>query len=346
MAYKCRRYLPALLCGAVLATTISVHFPQLLVRGPSGSASALEQSSPQQPRLTMCTMAQNDLPYLVEWIEFHMAVGFSYVFICDDGSEDNTTDIGDLYRTRNKSYVEIVPSPNLKAGIPGQHACYAACKEATSTFTDWWFVADSDEYLHSQNYGNIAQYMATVPLEVSQVVVNPVRFGVHDTEVGRFKNHLKLLNGSERLQYVGPSGSAAQLLTQQQVYRGASNACGEPEEAIRAAFPCCTKTSKNGWPLCDNGLGKSLARVSSTEKLILHQHETNGSTLTVSADNLRINHYYTRSEEDARLKAEKWNKPDPLDVFLESNMYWTAIEDRSMQRYRTDLVLRMADLSS
>ena len=36
--------------------------------------------------------------------------------------------------------MHMIPSPVLKGGIPGQIACYAACKKATLSFTDWWFV--------------------------------------------------------------------------------------------------------------------------------------------------------------------------------------------------------------
>ena len=94
-------------------------------------------------------------------------------------------------------------------------------------------------------------------------------------------------------------------------------------------------------PGCSAGMGKSLARASATEKLDIHTHQTTGETVHVSSDNLRINHYYTRSERDVELKAAKWNKDDPITVFKEANDYWTAIEDRSLQRYEAALEQRM-----
>lgn len=82
-----------------------------------------------------------ELPHQATEEKTAVPAGFSYVFICDDGSDDNSTSMNELYKARDQEYVQIIPSPVLKGGIPGQHACYAACKEATLAFTDWWFVA-------------------------------------------------------------------------------------------------------------------------------------------------------------------------------------------------------------
>lgn len=66
-----------------------------------------------------------------------MLAGFSHVYICDDNSDDNSTMLTELYKSKKKEYMQIVPAP-----VPnGQHACFAKCKEATLAFTDWWFVA-------------------------------------------------------------------------------------------------------------------------------------------------------------------------------------------------------------
>ena len=94
-------------------------------------------------------------------------------------------------------------------------------------------LQDTDEYLHSQNFGNVAEYIASVPQEISQLVVSPVRFGVSNKEIGRFKNTLLVDNVTGHFQYVGDNGSDAQLITQQQVHRGAANALGEAEGDIR-----------------------------------------------------------------------------------------------------------------
>ena len=196
--------------------------------------------------------------------------GFSHVFICDDGSDDNSTSILDLYKSRSYEYLHMIPAPVLKGGMPGQKACFAACKEATLAFTDWWFVAvhsmlwskwymvllhrsrcynssvqclelddnflvcqDSDEYLHSPSHGNVASYVATIPPKVSHLVVEPVRFGVRDLTIGRFKNELQSMNGTDKMRYSAADGSKAQLISQLQVHRGASNSFGEPEEILQ-----------------------------------------------------------------------------------------------------------------
>ena len=97
-------------------------------------------------------------------------------------------------------------------------------------------LQDTDEYLHSQSHGNVAAYVATLPPGISQITVQPVRFGVHDLEVGRFRNDLQVMNSTDRLQYCAPGGGEAQLISQTQLYRGASKFFGEPEKEIQACL--------------------------------------------------------------------------------------------------------------
>ena len=58
-----------------------------------------EQSSADSPiRLVACAQLKNEVPYVVEWIEFHRLVGFSHLVIYDDYSTDNIGLLETLYR--------------------------------------------------------------------------------------------------------------------------------------------------------------------------------------------------------------------------------------------------------
>jgi Glycosyl transferase family 2 len=48
-------------------------------------------------RVTACTIVRNELPYLIEWIEFHRLVGFHRLVVYDDNSTDGTHLLGQLY---------------------------------------------------------------------------------------------------------------------------------------------------------------------------------------------------------------------------------------------------------
>lgn len=61
-------------------------------------SSDLPESAPRGPRLVACTLVKNELPYVVEWVEFHRLQGFSRIVIYDDSSDDNIALLETLYR--------------------------------------------------------------------------------------------------------------------------------------------------------------------------------------------------------------------------------------------------------
>ena len=70
------------------------------LRETQGRNQSLAAAQPDlsAPRLVACTLVKNELPYIVEWIEFHRIMGFSRIVIYDDRSDDNTSLLETLYR--------------------------------------------------------------------------------------------------------------------------------------------------------------------------------------------------------------------------------------------------------
>ena len=60
-------------------------------------------------------------------------------------------------------------------------------------------------------------------------------------------------------------------------------------------------------------------------------------TLRPAVNELRGNHYYYRSVEDAKKKTVDWNKPDPLDGVLRVGDYWNSVNDIGITRFVDDL---------
>ncbi|RZA21105.1 MAG: hypothetical protein EOP02_17490, partial [Proteobacteria bacterium] len=56
-------------------------------------------------RIVACVQLRNELPYLVEWVEFHRLMGFTHLAIYDDGSHDSSHLIERLYRQHGREYV-------------------------------------------------------------------------------------------------------------------------------------------------------------------------------------------------------------------------------------------------
>lgn len=57
------------------------------------------------------------VPYLVEWIEFHHLMGFTHLAIYDDGSHDNAHLIEQLYRQHRREYVSYDKQPELEGDL-------------------------------------------------------------------------------------------------------------------------------------------------------------------------------------------------------------------------------------
>ena len=71
------------------------HLREVQARNQS---SDVQDADPRGPRLVACTLVKNELPYVVEWVEFHRLQGFSRIVIYDDSSDDNISLLETLYR--------------------------------------------------------------------------------------------------------------------------------------------------------------------------------------------------------------------------------------------------------
>ena len=99
-------------------------------------------------RLLACTLLKNEVPYLVEWIEFHRLVGFSHLVIYDDGSEDHADLIERFYKQQGRRYVsyetisEWDDNPrNRRTNAGGE------CLKKYKHLADWIIHLDIDEFI-------------------------------------------------------------------------------------------------------------------------------------------------------------------------------------------------------
>lgn len=95
----------------------------------------------------LCAVAimWNEGPDLQEWIEFQRLVGIQHVYLYDDGSTDNSSEIVSSYI--ETGYVTLVPWAAFFAGFAQQRLAYA---HALCTFGPrwrWMAFIDIDEFL-------------------------------------------------------------------------------------------------------------------------------------------------------------------------------------------------------
>ncbi len=165
---------------------VKAAHPQLhaqYLEQPSVDVSSIADDSstllpPQKVRLVACTLLKNELPYLVEWIEFHKAVGFSRLVIYDDGSDDNVALVERMYREHGRDYVSY--EANTQQNDPRMRRVNAAgeCLQKYRDQADWIIHLDVDEFVWSPKYSNLQHYFSNAVSEDTHILyAGATRFG-------------------------------------------------------------------------------------------------------------------------------------------------------------------------
>jgi hypothetical protein len=95
--------------------------------------------------LSAVVIAKDEASYLVEWLEFHRLVGFEHVYLYDNGSTDGTPQV--LRPYLQSGYVTFIPwaSYDLDGRIQYQAYAHALCNFGPSW--RWMAFIDVDEFL-------------------------------------------------------------------------------------------------------------------------------------------------------------------------------------------------------
>jgi hypothetical protein len=93
--------------------------------------------------LSVAAIFKNEAPYLREWIEFHRMVGVEHFYLYDNGSTDNP--VLELREYVMENVVTLRPWP----GKVAQKAAYEAALVQSRDASRWLAFIDLDEYLWS-----------------------------------------------------------------------------------------------------------------------------------------------------------------------------------------------------
>lgn len=102
-------------------------------------------------QLSICTVFQDDAPYLKEWIEFHKLQWVEHFYLYNNNSTDNFLEILEPYIKTNE--VTLVAWPQKHKPANGhawngvQTRAYKNCIKKYGTETKWLAVIDTDEFL-------------------------------------------------------------------------------------------------------------------------------------------------------------------------------------------------------
>ncbi|KAK9848572.1 hypothetical protein WJX84_010906 [Apatococcus fuscideae] len=220
---------------------------------------------------------KNELPYLVEWIEFHKVVGFSHLVIYDDGSQDNAALIERLYKQHGRDYVSYEANVWHDDARLRRINAGGECLKKYKHLADWIIHLDIDEFTWSPKYSNLRDYFQTeVPSHTHILYVGATRFGwEHMRHRHTYSlQEVKDSGGNVSVKLTNPHG--VQLVTQTHFHRAPDKRFTEPEELLKESNEKCARWKKQVGRLspcmndADEIYGKTFIRAAYAEGLWTH----------------------------------------------------------------------------
>jgi Domain of unknown function. len=267
-----------------------------------------EQKTKFEYEIGLVSIAKNEGPYLREWIEYHKLVGISKFYFYDNESEDNTAEI-------LKSYIDqgIVEYTHIKGKGMQLNAYNDAIKKHKHRCRYMGFI-DLDEYI-----------MPTKPFKSINIIVDEILNNAKKGAAGVGINWA--LYGSS-----GHISRPTGLITENYINRGINSHWGN----IHIKVICNPRLVKDYISPHYPFYIKGAYSVSECDgKRII-----GWGTDKISYTNIRINHYYCKSEEDyirkvSRGLGDRDGKYD-MSRFNEYNL--NDMKDEAMLVYQKKLM--------
>jgi hypothetical protein len=214
--------------------------------------------------LSICAIYRDEAPYMPEWLEFHRLLGVERFYMWNNRSSDN--------------HMEVL-APYIEEGIvvwrdwpmfPGQRECYEQCLADYRRESRWIAFIDLDEFLFSPTRRLLTDVLSDFEAHPG-VVVNMLYYGTSGHETP--PPGLVIENYTRRLGLARPRNRHVKSIV-------------NPERTLRIGHVAHYFIYADRTRAVDERFRPS------------HGHETN----ELSVDLLRINHYFTRSQDERRAK--------------------------------------------
>jgi glycosyltransferase involved in cell wall biosynthesis len=146
---------------------------------------------------TVCLIAKNEAPYLVEWLAHYLCLGFDRIVVYDNGSTDGTAALVQCAAALFPRIVHYRPWPDQ----PGQAPQLPAYRDAVARCdTEWIAFFDADEFLVLKEDRVVGSFLDGFPPDAGSVAVNWLLFGSsgeveHRDELQALRFRLAARNG-------------------------------------------------------------------------------------------------------------------------------------------------------
>ncbi|MES2494808.1 MAG: glycosyltransferase family 2 protein [Pseudomonadota bacterium] len=126
----------------------------------------------RSPGVTLCAIARNEGPYLLEWIAWHRLLGIERIVLYSNESDDGSDDL--LARLGALGVIDYRPWP----GVEGRSSQLAAYQDAiVRCETRWIAFLDLDEFMNLKSDDSVGDFLMRFPPDVGAIGLNWRLFG-------------------------------------------------------------------------------------------------------------------------------------------------------------------------
>ncbi|MEM1171057.1 MAG: glycosyltransferase family 92 protein [Cyanobacteria bacterium P01_H01_bin.35] len=251
----------------------------------------------EKATLSICAIMKNEGPYLREWLEFHKLVGVERFYLYNNHSSDNTLDILGPYRENNEVVMQNWPVRNGQ-----QMKAYNHFLEKYKHESKWIAFIDLDEFVFPTEKNDLREILEEFS-NVPAVGVNWLIFGTSGYQ--KKPQGLQIENFTKRAKEDFRPNLNFKCIVQS-------------EFTIKCTTPHHFVYVNDGVAVSEN-YEKLLESISSKH----------------SVKKLRINHYFTRSMEEALNKIKRGRATVNHKRKIGEVKYHdrNEVEDLTIQRY-------------
>ena len=283
-------------------------------------------SSNRRDYLALCAIFKNEARYFQEWIEFHRLVGVEHFYLYENHSDDDYASVLEPYVREGIVTLHSWPAD------PGQNSAYTHCANTYAGRAEWIGFVDADEFFFAPGGDLHAALREFESPEVGGVAVNYVNFGT--------SGHVETPSGLVLENYLRRAGHKTAL-----DLPAGLKAPGLDPTDLRNYYPLNARISTVVRP----------ARTARFEiphypvyKPGFHAVTENHVRLDgaiapeTSVQTLRMNHYWTKSEQECKAKFERGRSDQAKprvwpDDFLQRERALNEVVDTEILRWLDDL---------
>ncbi|MGD1699540.1 glycosyltransferase family 92 protein [Dapis sp. BLCC M229] len=251
----------------------------------------------EKATLSVCAIMKNEGPYLVEWLEFHKLVGVERFYLYNNNSNDNTLDIVRPYRENNEVVMENWPVQNGQ-----QMKAYNHFFKKYKNESKWIAFIDLDEFLFPTEKNDLREILEEFS-DVPAVGINWLIFGTSGHQ--EKPEGLQIENFTKRAKEDFKANLNFKCIVQS-------------EFTIKCTTPHHFVYVNDGAAVSEN-----------------HEKLSENISSKHSVKKVRINHYFTRSMEEALNKIKRGratvNKKRKLGEIKYHDR--NDVEDLTIQRF-------------